>query len=92
MAFITNRKVGGKKLGDRLSELVEHSKQLDMLVGFFFFSGVKIIYDALKARAGMMFRVLVGMEVEQAIGRLVEGVSRDGDNSALAVKERFTSR
>lgn len=40
----------------------------------------------------MKFRVLVGMEAEQAIGRLVEGVSRDGDNSALAVKERFTSR
>lgn len=54
MAFITNQKTGGKKLGDRLSELVGHSKQLDMLVGFFFFSGVKIIYDALKARAGMI--------------------------------------
>lgn len=40
MAFITNRKVGGKKLGDRLSELVEHSKQLDMLVGFFFSLGL----------------------------------------------------
>ena len=48
MAFITNQKSGGKKLGDRLSELVGHSKQLDMLVGFFFFSGVKIIYEALK--------------------------------------------
>ena len=89
MAFITNQKSGGKKLGDRLSELVGHSKQLDMLVGFFFFSGVKIIYDALKARAGMKLRVLVGMEAELAMGRLVEGVNRNGDNSAVAVKERF---
>ena len=89
MAFITNQKTGGKKLGDRLSELVGHSKQLDMLVGFFFFSGVKIIYDALKARAGMKLRVLVGMEAELAMGRLVEGVNRNGDNSAVAVKERF---
>lgn len=31
MAFITNLKAGGKKLGDRLSELVGHADRLDML-------------------------------------------------------------
>ena len=44
MAFITNQKgVGAKKLGERLGELMGHADRLDMLVGFFFFSGVKVL-------------------------------------------------
>ena len=90
MAFITNQKENGaKKLGERLSELMAHSERLDMLVGFFFFSGVKVLYDALKARAGMKLRVLVGMEAELAMGQLVENVRKGGDNSANAIKDRF---
>lgn len=89
MAFITNKKDSGKKLGERLGELMGHSDRLDMLVGFFFFSGVKVLYDAIKARAGMKMRVLVGMEAELAMGHLVEGLRKDGDNSANAIKERF---
>ena len=89
MAFITNSKTAGsKKVGERLSELIGHSERLDMLVGFFFFSGIKVIYDALKERSAMTMRVLVGMEAEYAMGRLVEGIGQ-GDNSANAIKARF---
>ena len=89
MAFITNNKASGsKKVGERLSELIGHSERLDMLVGFFFFSGIKVIYDALKERSAMTMRVLVGMEAEYAMGRLVEGFNQ-GDNSANAIKARF---
>lgn len=90
MAFITNQNdAGTKKLGDRLAELMGHADQLDMLVGFFFFSGVKVLYDAIKARAAMKMRVLVGMEAEMAMGNLVESLRKDGDNSANAIKDRF---
>ena len=90
MAFITNQKsAGSKKLGERLGELMGHANRLDMLVGFFFFSGVKVLYDALKARAGMKLRVLVGMEAEMAMGNLVESLRKEGDNSANAIKDRF---
>ena len=90
MAFITNQKsAGSKKLGERLGELMGHADRLDMLVGFFFFSGVKVLYDALKARAGMKLRVLVGMEAEMAMGNLVESLRKEGDNSANAIKDRF---
>lgn len=90
MAFITNQNdAGTKKLGDRLAELMGHADQLDMLVGFFFFSGVKVLYDAIKARAGMKMRVLVGMEAEITMGNLVESLRKDGDNSANAIKDRF---
>ena len=93
MAFITNKKIENAeksiKLGERISELIGHSANLDMLVGFFFFSGVKTIYDALKKRSWMKMRVLVGMEAENFMGRLIEDVNRGGDNSAIAVKTRF---
>ena len=90
MAFITNQNGdGSKKLGERLGELMGHADRLDMLVGFFFFSGVKVLYDALKARAGMKMRVLVGMEAEMAMGNLVESLRKEGDNSANAIKDRF---
>ena len=51
MAFITNRATGGATtLGKRLGELISHADRLDMLVGFFYFSGVKILADALRNR------------------------------------------
>ena len=56
MAFITNEKGGRNKLGDRLSALVKYAERLDMLVGYFFFSGVKVMYDALKARPDLKVR------------------------------------
>lgn len=43
-----------------------------MLVGYFFFSGVKVMYDALKARPDLKVRMLVGMDAEIAMGRLLE--------------------
>lgn len=88
MAFITNSKEG-KSLQERLMSLIGHTDRLDMLVGFFFFSGVKVIYDALKAREQMTMRVLVGMQAEMAMGRLVEDTQTGGDDSADAIKARF---
>lgn len=90
MAFITNNNTGTcKKLGERLSQLIGHSDNLDMLVGFFFFSGVKVIYNALKEKPDLTMRVLVGMEANLLLGRLVEDIEHQDDTSANAVKDRF---
>ena len=89
MAFITNEKGGRNKLGDRLSALVKYAERLDMLVGYFFFSGVKVMYDALKARPDLKVRVLVGMDAEIAMGHLVEDLREDGNQSVAAIKARF---
>lgn len=89
MAFITNRAAGGETtLGKRLGELISHADRLDMLVGFFYFSGVKILADALRNRPQLKMRVLVGMDAEILVGRLVETVL-DGSDSQDAVRERF---
>ena len=47
--FITNTKSGDKNLAKRLGELVKCSGKLDMLVGFFYFSGVKVMTEPLRS-------------------------------------------
>lgn len=90
MAFITNQnKDGATTLARRLTELVSHADQLDMLVGFFYFSGVKVLAEALRDRPQLKMRVLVGMDAEYAVGQLVEVVQRGGADSAEAIQERF---
>jgi len=44
--FITNE--SNKKLKDRIAELISGSKQLKFLVGFFYFSGIRELYNSLK--------------------------------------------
>src|SRR3989344_108189 len=46
--FITNEK--GKDLKKRLVELIENSKELKFLVGFFYFSGIAELYESIKDR------------------------------------------
>ena len=90
MSFITNNKKEKQKtLGARLSWLIEHGDRLDMLVGFFYFSGIKAIYQSLLQRPQLTMRVLVGMEAELLTGRLIETIQEAKDQSADGVKERF---
>ncbi len=90
MAFITNQlNDGATTLAKRLSELVSHADTLDMLVGFFYFSGVKVLAEALRDRPQMKMRVLVGMDAEFAVGQLVEVVRKGGADSNEAIQERF---
>lgn len=90
MAFITNRAWEGETtLERRLTELIGHADQLDMLVGFFYFSGVKVLAEALRDRPNLKMRVLVGMDAEFAVGQLVEVIAKGGGDSQEAVQERF---
>ena len=45
--FITNNKA--KSLKKRLVELIQKSKELKFLVGFFYFSGIRELYKGLKS-------------------------------------------
>jgi len=68
--FITNSKTTNLK--NRLLELIEKSKELKFLVGFFYFSGMKELYDGLKKNPEVDFKVLVGMNVDKTVRGLVE--------------------
>ena len=87
--FITNCDVEGKNLGQRLGELMNISNQLDMLVGFFYFSGVSVLANSLESNSTMRMRVLVGMEAGQFLGQLVEVFQDATANDDVSIRQRF---
>ena len=64
-AFITNSK--SRTLKKRLDELIHHSQELKFLVGFFYFSGWRELYESLKSQNDLTIKLLVGTEVIIAI-------------------------
>ncbi len=68
--FINN--IGNKILKDRISQLISISKELKFLVGFFYFSGIRELYEALKNNPSIVTNVLVGLNVDKQVYGLVE--------------------
>ena len=68
--FITN--VQNKILKERISELIGFSKELKFLVGFFYFSGIRELYEAVKNNPGLKLFVLVGLNVDKMNYGLIE--------------------
>ncbi len=68
--FITNSKA--QILKKRLNELIKNSNELKFLVGFFYFSGIKELYESLKEKNDILIKVLVGLNVDNLIYGLVE--------------------
>jgi superfamily II DNA or RNA helicase/HKD family nuclease len=76
-AFITNSK--SRTLKKRLDELIHHSKELKFLVGYFYFSGWRELYESLKSQNSLTIKLLVGLDVDHALGNVIE-VAKDGDS------------
>jgi len=68
--FITND--ANKILKERLSELICFSKELKFLVGFFYFSGIRELYEAIKNNPDIKINVLVGLNVDKTNYGLIE--------------------
>ncbi len=68
--FISNE--SNRTLKKRLQELISASQELKFLVGFFYFSGIRELYESLKAAPEVRLNVLVGLEADQSLGTLVE--------------------
>ncbi|MDO8639536.1 MAG: SNF2-related protein, partial [bacterium] len=85
--FITNAE--GKDLKKRLIELIENSKELKFLVGFFYFSGIRELYEGLKNNPKASIKVLVGLNVDKANFGLVEYASKESGLSAEEANYKF---
>lgn len=86
-AFITNSK--SHTLKKRLEELIQHSKELKFLVGYFYFSGWRELYESLKNQNDLTIKLLVGLDVDKSLNRVFE-IEKDGkelSNDELA--DRF---
>ena len=57
--FITNN--DEKNLKKRLIELIKKSDELKFLVGFFYFSGIQVLYEGLKENPDSALKILVGL-------------------------------
>lgn len=88
--FITNK--GLENLKERIAELTKISKELKFLVGFFYFSGISELYESLKNRTDITIKVLVGLEVDVFMSRLIEhGVFDDRSSDEDRIKAFLNS-
>jgi hypothetical protein len=65
-----------KKAAD---ELIQHSKELKFLVGYYYFSGWRELYESLKSQNDLTIKLLVGLDVDKSLNRVFE-VSKEGDS------------
>jgi len=68
--FITNSST--KELKKRISEIIQVSRELKFLVGFFYFSGLKELINALMHNRNVELKVLVGLNADCFNNLLVE--------------------
>ena len=88
--FITNQQQ--KTVAGRLRALVEHSAELKFLVGFFYFSGWGELYETLRSRDDISIKLLVGLQVDELLGRTVEhSNTRSNMTGEEKVEEFFES-
>jgi len=73
--FITNNKAANLKR--RLVELIQKSDELKFLVGFFYFSGIRELYQSLKEKPNINLKVLVGLNVDKMNYGLLELANQD---------------
>jgi len=81
--FITNDKE--KSLKKRLIELIQKSDELKFLVGFFYFSGIRELYEGLKNNSSVIIKILVGLNVDKVNFGLLEYADKD---SGLSDEEK----
>jgi len=68
--FITNSEE--TNLRKRLTQLIKYSEELKFLVGFFYFSGIRELYNSLKANPDFTLKILVGLGIEKLNTKLIE--------------------
>ena len=78
--FITNAKE--QNLKNRIRTLIEHSKELKFLVGFFYFSGWGELYKALNSKDDLKLKILVGLDTDVYLDRVIEVADPDVENGS----------
>jgi len=87
--FITNS--NAKDLKKRLIELIQKSDELKFLVGFFYFSGIRELYNGLKSNPDTIVNVLVGLNVDRNNLGLIEIAEKDALSDEEITHKYFES-
>jgi len=88
--FITNSNKD-ISLEARLKELLSVSKELKFLVGFFYFSGLDVLYDSLKNNNDVTLKILVGLDVDVINHQLIEYPDKVNKNSGLSNEQIYNN-
>jgi len=56
----------------RLKNLVSGSEEMRVLVGFFYFWGIRALHEGLMENEDFRLKILVGLEAESKAGTIVE--------------------
>ncbi|NWF90447.1 MAG: DEAD/DEAH box helicase family protein [Ignavibacteriaceae bacterium] len=83
--FITNQST--KDLKKRLNQLISKSEELKFLIGFFYFSGIRELYEGLKQKNNFILKILVGLDVDKFNFSLVEYA----ENEKLTDEEKINN-
>lgn len=75
--FITNAQQ--RSLKRRIHTLIQHSRELKFLVGFFYFSGWQELYEALTMHDDLKLKILVGLDTDLHLGRVLEMADPNAD-------------
>ncbi|MFP4203320.1 MAG: helicase-related protein [Opitutales bacterium] len=87
--FISNE--SDNTLNKRLREVIGLSAELKFLVGFFYFSGVRELFEAIRDNSELKINILVGLQADRSLGVLVEhGRDRNASDNEAA-EQFFTS-
>lgn len=78
-----------RNFGTRLERVLRNAKRWDVLVGFFYFSGIDAVENALRENKELRVRILVGMDAEVLTGRIVEIYRGSAGKSDAELRERF---
>ena len=84
--FISNE--SNNTLNKRLREIIGLSGELKFLVGFFYFSGIQELYEAIRNNEELQIKILVGLQADRSLGVLVEH-GRDKNESDNEAAEQF---
>ncbi len=87
--FITNQEV---LLNDVINNILPHTEKVKFLVGYFYFSGIKGMYENLEDKD---MRILVGMEVEHGLGKKIKQFhiisEQEGYQSNNLIREAYNT-
>ena len=87
--FITNR--APKKLNKRLRELILVSKELKFLTAFFYFSGLREIYQSLKKNKEVNLKILVGLNIDKTNKGIFEFADTTEKSNNEKIADYFNS-
>ncbi|MBW6533940.1 MAG: hypothetical protein K0B11_02945 [Mariniphaga sp.] len=84
--FITNNKEQ-RTLKGRIKKLISGSDELKFLVGYFYFSGWKELYQKLKEHPEIQVKILIGLQIEKLLNRMI--VEHGNQETGLSHDEIF---